>query len=159
MSIMKVLFFHGLEGNPNGTKIRFLKDNGCEVVAPSLSRDDFEADLMLAQRVFDEQRPDVVVGSSRGGAVAVNIDTRDTPVVLIAPAWKHWGAASSVKPRTTILHAEHDDVVPIAGSRELRANSDLPADCLLVVGKEHRMSDDEALVALLETVQGASRGE
>ena len=152
---MKVLFFHGLEGNPNGTKIQFLKANGCEVVAPALSRDDFDGDLRSAQQAFDEQQPDVVVGSSRGGAVAVNIDAGDTPLVLIAPAWQHWGTATSVNANTTILHSQQDDLVPIAGSRQLLSNSGLPAERLVVVGKEHRMSDDEALQALLEAVRGA----
>ena len=35
--------------------------------------------LGVAQAEFDQHQPDVVVGSSRGGAVAVNIDSGDTP--------------------------------------------------------------------------------
>jgi len=152
---MKVLFFHGLEGNPNGSKIQYLRANGIDVVAPVLSRDDFDGDLQVAQAAFSESRPDVVVGSSRGGAVAVNIDAGETPLVLIAPAWQHWGTAQTVKSKTTILHCEHDDLVPIAGSRLLLANSGLSADHLVVVGEEHRMSDEQALDALLEAVQSS----
>jgi hypothetical protein len=145
---MKVLFLHGLEGNPNGTKIQFLRSCGIDVVAPALSRDNFAADLQLAQRAFDEFQPDAVVGSSRGGALAANIDTREAAVVLIAPAWKNWGSTTRVGPKTVILHSEFDEVVPIAHSRELIAGSHLPIDHLIVVGDEHRMSDERALEAL-----------
>jgi hypothetical protein len=155
---MKVLFFHGLEGNPNGSKIQFLRANAIDVVAPVLSRDDFDGDLQVAQTAFDESRPDVVVGSSRGGAVAVNIDAGKTPLVLIAPAWQHWGTAQTVKTNTTILHCEHDDLVPFAGSRLLLANSGLSAEHLIVVGEEHRMSDEQALAALLDAVHSAVEG-
>jgi hypothetical protein len=36
---------------------------------------------------FDQHHPDVVVGSSRGGAVAMNIDAGAAPLVLLCPAW------------------------------------------------------------------------
>jgi hypothetical protein len=119
------------------------------VFAPALSRDDFAADLEVAQRAFDEFQPDAVVGSSRGGALAVNIDTRDAAVVLIAPAWKHWGTARRVGTKVVILHSEFDEVVPMVHSRELIALSGLPEEHLIVVGEEHRMSDERALEALV----------
>jgi hypothetical protein len=37
---------------------------------------------------FDQHHPDVVIGSSRGGAVAMNINTVSTPLILLCPAWK-----------------------------------------------------------------------
>ena len=36
-------------------------------------------------------------------AVAINIGTGDTPVVLLSPPWKHWGAPRTVKPRMVTL--------------------------------------------------------
>jgi len=57
----------------------------------------------LAQAEFDRHHPDVVVGSSRGGAVAMNINAGSPPLVLLCPAWKHWGTARTVKPGTIIL--------------------------------------------------------
>ena len=79
------------------------------------------------------------------------------PLVLLCPAWKHWGTVRRVKPGTIILHAEADDVIPIAHSRELLRNSDLPAASLVVVGHEHRLADPEALAAMLRAVE-ESRG-
>ena len=40
-----IIFAHGLEGSPNGSKIRSLRDAGFEVVAP-----DFQG-MNLAERV------------------------------------------------------------------------------------------------------------
>ena len=59
----------------------------------------------IAQAEFDKHQPDVVVGSSRGGAVAMNINSGDAKLVLLCPAWKKWGTAKTVKPGTVILHS------------------------------------------------------
>lgn len=61
---------------------------------PSLPDDDFAAAVRIAQTEFDRHHPDVVVGSSRGGAVAMNIDSGTTPLVLLCPAWNRWGEGS-----------------------------------------------------------------
>src|SRR4051812_33130518 len=45
----------------------------------------------LAQAAFDDFRPDIIVGSSMGGAIAMNLRAGRTPAVLIAPAWKAMG--------------------------------------------------------------------
>jgi alpha-beta hydrolase superfamily lysophospholipase len=73
---------------------------------PTLPDDEFEAAVRIAQAEFDRHRPDVVVGSSRGGAVAMNINSGSTPLVLLCPAWKRWGAATKVTPGTVILQSE-----------------------------------------------------
>ncbi|GAG22452.1 unnamed protein product [marine sediment metagenome] len=152
---MKVLFLHGYGSDPNGIRPMFLEESGYEVVHPALPDDDFEGSLQIAQQSFDHAQPDVVVGSSRGGAVAMNIDSRHVPLVLIAPAWRKWGTATTVKPGTVILHSDCDDRVPIEGSRELLRRSGLPEDHLVVVGEDHRMVGQpafEALVAAIERV-------
>jgi hypoxanthine phosphoribosyltransferase len=50
-----------------------------------------------AQAEFDQHQPDVIVGSSRGGAVALNINSKDTPLVLLCPAWKNWGTCQDAE--------------------------------------------------------------
>lgn len=42
---------------------------------------------VLAQGLFDRHQPSVIVASSLGGAVALALDARKTPMVLIAPVW------------------------------------------------------------------------
>ena len=90
---MKILFLHGWQSTPGGLKPTYLRKHGHEVLNPHLPND-FDAAVRIAQAEFDQNRPDVVVGSSRGGAVAMNIESKDTPLVLLCPAWKTWGNAS-----------------------------------------------------------------
>ncbi len=149
---MKILFLHGWESAPGGVKPTYLKGHGHEVLNPALPDDDFAEAVRIAQAEFDQHRPDVVVGSSRGGAVAMNIKT-DVPLVLLCPAWKRWGTATSVKPGTIILHSPADDTIPFADSRELVRNSGLPKSALIVVGHEHRLADPESLGKMLEAVE------
>ena len=79
---MKVLFLHGWQSVPGGVKPTFLNDHGHEVV-----------------------------GSSRGGAVAMNISSGESRLVLLCPAWDKYGSARAVKPDTVILHNRADDEV------------------------------------------------
>ena len=83
---VKVLFLHGWNSTPGGVKPTFLAQHGHEVLNPALPDDDFAAAVRIAQAEFDRDHPDVVVGSSRGGAVAMNIDAGDTPLVLMCLA-------------------------------------------------------------------------
>ena len=45
------------------------------VLNPSLPDDDFDEAVRIAQGEFEKHQADVVVGSSRGGAVAMNINS------------------------------------------------------------------------------------
>ena len=152
---MNILFLHGWQSTPGGLKPTYLKDHGHEVLNPALPDDDFDAAVRIAQAEYDQHQPDVAVGSSRGGAVAMNIDSGETPMVLLCPAWKTWGTATTVKSNTTILHSRVDETVPFADSEELVRNSGLPAESLIEVGFEHRLADEESLEAMLGAVEGA----
>ena len=80
----------------------------------------------------------------------MNIDSGDKPLVLLCPAWKKWGTATTVKPNTTILHSRSNDVVPLADPEELVRNSGLPESALIEIGNDHRLADAEPLRAMLE---------
>ena len=120
---MKILFLHGWQSVPGGVKPAFLKENGHEVLNPKLPDEDFDEALRIAQEVFDMHSPDVVVGSSRGGALAMNMRVGNTNLVLLCPAWKKFGSIRNVKPGTIILHSRADDVVAFVDSEELVRNS------------------------------------
>jgi hypothetical protein len=153
----RILYLHGLHSKPGGVKPTFLRSIGFEVINPHLPDEDFPESVRRAREAFGSEFPDVVVGSSRGGAVALAVPTGEFPVVLIAPAWKRWGDAGVVAtPRTVILHSEGDEVIPIGDSRELMTRSGLPPDALRVVGIDHNMTDPEALGALRSAVMSAS---
>jgi len=66
---MKILFLHGLESKPGGSKPKALAAAGHEVIEPRLSRDDWQGSVDAAKDAYEEHLPDAVVGSSRGGAV------------------------------------------------------------------------------------------
>jgi alpha-beta hydrolase superfamily lysophospholipase len=153
---MTILFLHGWQSVPGGLKPTYLIEHGHEVINPALHDDDFAETVRTAQAEYERHRPDVIVGSSRGGAVAMNIESGSTPLVLLCPAWRRWGTATTVKPGTVILHAEADDLIPIANSRDLLRTSGLPESALIVVGTDHRLADPEPLQAMLEACERVS---
>src|SRR4051794_699410 len=150
---MKVLFLHGWQSVPGGVKPTFLKDHGHEVINPKLPDEDFTEAIRIAQAEFDRHQPQAVVGSSRGGAVAMNINTGGAKLVLLCPAWRKYGTARTVKPGTAVLHSRADDVVPFGDSEELVRNSGLPPSALVEVGGDHRLADPEPLAAMLRACE------
>jgi hypothetical protein len=154
---MKILFLHGWQSVPGGVKPTYLASAGHEVLNPALPDEDFAAAVRVAQAAFDQHHPDVIVGSSRGGAVAVNMQSGTTPLVLLCPAWKHFGSARTVKANVTILHSRADDVVPFAESEELLRNSGLPSSALIEIGTDHRLADPEPLAAMLKACEVSLR--
>lgn len=155
---MKILFLHGWQSVPGGVKPTFLAEHGHAVLNPALPDEDFGKALEIAQAEFDRHRPEVIVGSSRGGAVAMNVQSGDTPIVLLCPAWKRWGTAMTVKSGTVILHSRADEVIPFAESGELVRNSGLPESALIVVGNDHRLADPASLKAMLRVCELAAIG-
>jgi hypothetical protein len=152
---MKFLFLHGWQSVPGGVKPTFLAKHGHEVINPALPDEDFEGAVQTAQAEFDKHQPDVVVGSSRGGAVAMNINSGEARLVLLCPAWKRWGTARTVRADAVILHSRADEVIPFADSEELVRNSGLPASALIEVGTDHRLADPKPLAAMLKACEEA----
>ena len=147
---MKILFLHGLEGRPNGTRAEYLKSLGHEVFAPFLPKEDMFESILIAKRWLEHHRPDVIVGSSRGGAIASHLETKARKV-LIAPAYKAFALEPhSINWRDTILHCFDDEIVPCQFSHELAQAT----ECKLIdCGENHRMSDADALENLKEVVE------
>jgi predicted alpha/beta hydrolase family esterase len=117
-----------------------------------LPDEDFTEAVKIAQAEFDKHQPDVVVGSSRGGAVAMNIDGESARLVLLCPAWKKWGSVKKAtpgsvkkaKPGSVILHSRADDVIPFVDSEELASKS---GATLIEVGTDHRLANPKPLEA------------
>ena len=103
---MTILFLHGLNSTPGGVKPTYLKDHGYEVLNPILPDDDFDAAVRIAKAEFDGHHPDVVVGSSRGGAVAMNIDSGETPLVLALPGMEAMGNGDDSQGGETLLKVQ-----------------------------------------------------
>jgi hypothetical protein len=145
-----ILFLHGWQSVPGGVKPTFLVQHGHEVINPKLPDEDFAVAVKIAQVEFNKHQPEVVVGSSRGGAVAMNIDSGDAKLVLLCAAWKKWGTAKTAKPGTVILHSRGDDVVPFADSEELARSS---GATLIEIGTDHRLADPVPLEAMLRACE------
>jgi hypothetical protein len=143
----QVLFLHGWSSN-GARKTAFLRFLGYGVMTPNLSDWWFRRAIAQAQAAYDWLRPDAIVGSSRGGAVAMNMNSGETPLVLLAPAWKRWGKATSVKKPcgSIIVHSRYDDIVPFEDSVQLCLNS--PGLSIIPGGEDHRLNDPQASKAL-----------
>lgn len=152
-----VLFLHGWHSVPGGVKPTYLKGHGYTVINPSLDDDDFDAAVRTAQAEYDQHQPDVIVGSSRGGAVAMNIASGSTPLVLLCPAWKNWGTAKRLKPNSLVLHSRQDDVIPFTDSEELVSNCELLPETLIEVGTDHRLADPVPLKEMLSSIEEVVR--
>jgi len=157
---MKILFLHGLESKPGGTKAKFLEKAGHTVFNPFLPKHSLEESIAIAQRVVEKESPDIVVGSSRGGAIATTIDTKGARLILIAPAWKLYGVMPLIDSNTTVLHCLKDDTVPFEHTVELASKANITVELaskanitIIECGTCHRMSDELALKALLDAVQ------
>jgi pimeloyl-ACP methyl ester carboxylesterase len=144
-----VLFCHGLESGPHGSKYRLLCDNGYEVIAPDCRGKSLRERVELVVPLMQQLRP-YVVGSSYGGITAVLAGARGgvglPGVLLCAPALElaeEPNADPSTLPLvgpTTIIHGVEDDVIPIEVSRRYarRTSADL-----IEVADGHRLANSQ----------------
>ena len=78
----KIVYLHGLESEPGGTKVSFLATKGA-VYAPEM---DYKT-LDLNEFIFTLGMPDLIIGSSMGGYVADIIGSQlGVDVLLFNPA-------------------------------------------------------------------------
>ena len=144
----KVLFLHGLSSN-GGRKAAFIQMVGFDVLTPRLSDWSFRRAVQTAQDALNVFRPDVIVGSSRGGAVAMSLQT-ETPMILLAPAWSWYGVKPELRAEATVIHSPFDKMVSISDSREL-CRRNLGAR-LIEAGEGHRLNDLDARRALKDAL-------
>ena len=138
---LRVQFVHGLEGSPRGTKARRLAAS-FEASTPAMDTRDFEACVALQARHLERFRPDVLVGSSFGGAVAVALLQRGRwrgPTLLLAQAARRQGLPDRLPEgvRVWLVHAIGDDVVPVEDSRVLARSGTPGLVRLIEVDDDH----------------------
>lgn len=145
----RVLYVHGLESGVNGFKARYLakhfKESFCAPMINSRkglwSSTAFEECLDIQSQAVQSFRPDVLVGSSFGGAIVLELIQRKIwcgPAVLLCPAHKLIARGHNVSkdegkceteeevtpsllPSTPycLVHGKWDTVVPIQDTRDL----------------------------------------
>ena len=140
---MNLVFLHGLETGPHGTKYQALRAVYPALQAPDCT-DIFNAEERLAvvERALEGQRDLVLVGSSFGGLVAVLFADRHPDrvraYVLCAPAVhaERTAGVTRVPSSAVILHGNRDDAVPIEVSRAFSQRFGIP---LVEVDDDHRL--------------------
>jgi len=157
----RVQFIHGLEGSPQGTKARLLAEH-FETRTPAMDTGDFEACVALQAEVAERFRPDVLVGSSFGGAVAVALLQRGLwrgPTLLLAQAARSLGLDLWLPEGVTvwIVHGSRDDLVPPEESRALARTGSPGRVRLLEVDDDHPLHASVDAGELLRWVRQLSQ--
>lgn len=160
-SDLRVQFIHGLEGSPRGRKARVLAES-FETRTPEMDTSDFEACVETQARVRTELHPDVIVGSSFGGAVAVALLQRGVwsgPTLLLAPAAFRYDPDARLPESVPvwIVHGRQDDVIDPEESRRLARTGSPDRVRLIEVEDDHALSRSVASGRLVEWVEALGR--
>jgi pimeloyl-ACP methyl ester carboxylesterase len=157
-TINTVVFSHGKESGPWGTKITAMAAvaRDLNLGVESVDYRGLDDPAQRVEKLLSVGRglpgPLVLVGSSMGGHVASAAASRlDTAALfLLAPAFYMPGfeayTPQEVTVPTAIVHGWHDDIVPVANSirwaREHRAT-------LHVLDSNHRLEDQVGTISIL----------
>jgi pimeloyl-ACP methyl ester carboxylesterase len=157
MARLRVQFIHGLEGSPQGTKARILARH-FETRTPAMDTSDFEACVAMQADALADFRPDVLVGSSFGAAVAVALLQRGLwrgPTLLLAQAALRRGAPAELPPGVPVwlVHGLRDELIDIEESRRLAASGSSEWVELHEVDDDHPLHETAASGRLVELVR------
>jgi predicted esterase len=144
MERLRVQFAHGLESSPQGNKARLFGAH-FEACTPAMNTHDFESCVRVHAETLARFEPDLLIGSSFGGAVAVALLMRGAwrgPTLLLAQAAAHYVPDARLPEQVpvTLVHGHGDDVVPIASSRALAATGTAGKVQLIEVNDDHPLS-------------------
>lgn len=158
---MDILFCHGLESGPHGSKYRALSEAGFDVYAPDCRGKNLSERVELVSLLLHTGL--VVVGSSYGGITAVLAAMRTCVklrgVVLCAPALERRESPNSSPERlyvaapTVIVHGKLDDMIPIKVSQRFAVRTGAR---LVEVDDGHRLSD--SIDTIIQQVKGLFYG-
>jgi len=151
MTMPTVIFSHGQESGPWGTKIRSMAETvralGCEADSIDYQgiADPTDRVTKLIDTCAGSGSPLVLVGSSMGGHVATAAAGKlnTAGLFVLAPAYymPEFEALTPAAPDVPIfiVHGWHDDIVPVENS--IRYARDCAATLHIVDG-DHRLTDN-----------------
>ncbi len=125
---MRVLFIHGLESSPRSRKARVLAEH-FDALSLAMDTTDFEACVALQSEAVAMWGPEVVIGSSFGGAVATALLQRElwrgrSLLLATATLRRQLPAALPAGVPVHLVHARGDEIVPVEDARAIAAASD-----------------------------------
>lgn len=158
MSDSLLVMSHGLDSSPLARKIQWLKPlaeaAGWQVLAPDYGDDDPAARIDQLVAAVQEAKPKrcVLSGSSMGGVVSVLASQRlsISGLFLMVPA-VHWPGYETLDysvevPVIEVVHAWHDDVVPLERVQRWAEVHQAP---LHILNDGHRLENSRANLELL----------
>jgi pimeloyl-ACP methyl ester carboxylesterase len=159
---IRVQFAHGLESSARGTKARVLAEH-FDAVTPEMDTADFEACVAAHADALRGFRPDVLVGSSFGGAVAVELLTRGLwrgPTLLLAQAAVRLRGDARLPEGVAVwlVHGLRDETIDPEDSRRLAATGSPQRVRLIEVDDDHRLARSVAGGRLVEWVRDLAEG-
>jgi pimeloyl-ACP methyl ester carboxylesterase len=155
--LLRVQFVHGLEGSPRGAKARLFAAH-FEASTPEMDTSDFEACVEAQAAELARFRPDVLVGSSFGGAVAVELLRRGLwcgPTLLLAQAARRRDPEARLPEGVPvwIVHGLRDELIDVDQSRALARTGSAGLVRLIEVDDDHALHGLVGRGELLELVR------
>jgi len=150
---MKILYLHGLKGSPEGLKATYMKENYGAYVPrldtqelqslqvsqeadnwEGLSFDDIakaiQIPLMQSRNAVTAGNPDVIIGSSMGGAILSRLVEEGTwsgPCIFLASAARRLFGILKLPPQvgkqSYWIHGSNDTIIPWRDSMNIAKNS------------------------------------
>jgi pimeloyl-ACP methyl ester carboxylesterase len=157
VSRLRVQFIHGLEGSPRGAKARLLAEHFC-TRTPAMDTRDFAACVEVQAAALRSFRPEVLVGSSFGGAVVVELLRRGLwrgPTLLLAQAAMKRDSRARLPEGVPVwlVHGWRDDIVDPEDSRALAQTGTASLVRLIEVDDDHPLHATVRGGRLLELVR------
>ena len=88
MELPVMMYVHGFMSGSNGTKQRQLQKQykgRYRVIAPELDADP-DKSLEILNRIIEDEKPEIIVGTSLGGWMTLMCDSKDAQLVIVNPA-------------------------------------------------------------------------
>ncbi len=164
-NLLRVQFIHGLESSPQGNKARLFAET-FDAITPAMDTRDFPGCVEVQAGVLESFRPDVLVGSSFGGAVAVALlqsGRWQGPTLLLAQAALRADLPAALPEgvRIWLIHGRSDAIVAIDDSRALARCGTPGMVRLIEVDDDHpltRTTESGELVAVIRELAVLTAG-
>ncbi len=162
VSRLRVQFVHGLEGSPQGSKARLFVEH-FDARIPEMDTRDRASCVEVHRRALEDFRPDVLVGSSFGGAVVVDLLRAGHwhgPTLLLAQAAVYYDPAVELPEGVPVwlVHGSGDTLVDPEHSRRLARTGSPDLVRLIEVEDDHSLHDLTSGGKLVKIVRDLASG-